>query len=619
MTLPARPIPVRQREITGAKFFEDFLISVIWYRYRSTLKEISLPARSIPVRQIQINIKKDTGPPVLSGHTQVYLQTCRTKRKQTAHGGFMWKKNQDTPEEGGVRIPVTARIRHDPEGQGEIHVESVKDRARHQIVFTAIIFALLFTVMAGAVCRYAIVNQRILFDNRQNNREALLKKHNQMGTIYSSDDYSSGQEVLAESDSSNNRSYPKKNVFCHAVGNYIYGGGGIEDYMKYSLMTSDITFRERLNYDREGRMYPGNDVYTTLDANLQQYAYDALLKEYYRGAVIITEPATGKIRAMVSLPDFDPNTLEYTWESIKNDTSGNAALVNRVTQGAYPPGSTFKILDAVELLQENPSAMEDFEFDCATGTFGEGDVSIHCFDYEHHHEQNLKEAFAHSCNSAFAKIVSEDLDQDQFRQTLKKMMFNEELPYSLPCVSSSSQLLNEENISEKELLQVAIGQGSTLVSPLHMNMITMAIANYGVLMRPYIIDCVKTGEDALLRQYNPVSEGTLVDEKTAGMVRTLMRGVTNVFHSDSTGEDVWGTASEFNGTQNYMAYGKTGTAEFGDEDDSHAWFTGFTVTDSDRENGPADLCITVVIENGGVGSDKAVPVAKEILDRWYEE
>ena len=110
-----------------------------------------------------------------------------------------------------------------------------------------------------------------------------------------------------------------------------------------------------------------------------------------------------------------------------------------------------------------------------------------------------------------------------------------------------------------------------------------------------------------------------MDEAVARQVRTLMRGVTNVLPSDRTGENVWGTANEFNGTTNYMAYGKTGTAEFGDEDDSHAWFTGFTVADEDREDGPADLCITVVIENGGVGSDKAVPVAKEIMDRWYGE
>lgn len=541
----------------------------------------------------------------------------------TAYGGFMWKKNQDSPDEGGVRVPDTKRFRNDSGNSGEIHVESVKSRARCQIVFSAVVFVLLFSLMAASFCRYAIVNQRVLFDNSDNNRRYLLEKHNRRGTIYSSDDYSSGEEVLAESDDENNRSYPYGEIFCHAVGFASYGGGGIDGYMDYQLMTSNISFQERLKYDEEESLYPGNDVFTTLDVNLQQYAYEALLREYYRGAVIITEPATGKIRAMVSLPGFDPNMLDYTWEGMRDDVSGRGELVNRATQGSYPPGSTFKILDAIEMLQENPSAMEDYSFDCQTGTFGEGDASIHCFDYEHHHEQNLKEAFAHSCNSAFASMVSEDLNLDQFRSTLKKMMFNGPLPYSLPYSESSSQLLvteaNGEEISRKELLQVAIGQGSTLVSPLHMNMITMAVANNGVLMRPYMIESLMAGDGNILRQYDPKTEKRLMDEDVARKVRTLMRGVTNVLPSDRTGENVWGTANEFNGTTNYMAYGKTGTAEFGDEDDSHAWFTGFTVADEDREDGPADLCITVVIENGGVGSDKAVPVAKEIMDRWYGE
>lgn len=531
----------------------------------------------------------------------------------------MWKKNQDMPDEGGIRIPGSKRFRNASDDPGQIHVESVKSKARHQIVFTAVAFVLLFCVMAGYYCHYAIVDRREFFNNGYNQRQSLLALRNRKGTIYSTADFSTDYEVLAESDDENNRSYPYGEMFCHAVGFSIHGGGGLEAYFRYQLMTSDISFKDRLRYDSEDSLYPGNDVYTTLDVNLQRYAYEALLKQYFRGAVIITEPSTGKIRAMVSLPGFDPNTLDYIWENLQNDTSGNAVLVNRATQGSYPPGSTFKILDAIELLSENPSAMEDFSFDCDTGTFGEGDVSIHCFDYEHHHEQNLKEAFAHSCNSAFAKIVSEDLDQNRFRQTLRKMMFNEELPYSLPCTDSSSQLLAEEDISEKELLQVAIGQGSTLVSPLHMNMITMAVANDGVLMRPYMVDSLKTGTGEIIHQYTPRREKTLMDQTIARQVRTLMRGVTNVLPSDRTGENVWGTASEFNGTSTYMAYGKTGTAEFGDEDDSHAWFTGFTVTDDDREDGPADLCITVVIENGGVGSDKAVPVAKEILDRWYGE
>ena len=213
----------------------------------------------------------------------------------------MWKKNQDMPDEGGIRIPGSKRFRNASDDPGQIHVESVKSKARHQIVFTAVAFVLLFCVMAGYYCRYAIVNRRELFDNGYNSRESLLAMHNRRGTIYSTADFSTDFEVLAESDNDNNRSYPYGEMFCHAVGFSIYGGSGIEDYMRYELMTSNISFEERLRYDRENSLYPGNDVYTTLDVNLQRYAYEALLRQYFRGAVIITEPSTGKIRANLNV------------------------------------------------------------------------------------------------------------------------------------------------------------------------------------------------------------------------------------------------------------------------------------------------------------------------------
>ena len=189
---------------------------------------------------------------------------------------------------------------------------------------------------------------------------------------------------------------------------------------------------------------------------------------------------------------------------------------------------------------------------------------------------------------------------------------------------SHSQLLEEGEISTHNLMQVAIGQGRTEVSPLHMNMITMAVANKGVLMRPYLIEDVCTAEGKTLRQYSPTEQGTLLDEETADYLRRLMRGVTRVTYNSEDGSSVWGTASEFEGTQTYTAFGKTGTAEFMEEDEdqeegSHAWFTGFAVDADKGENGDPDLCITVLIENGGAGSDRAVPIAKRILDRWYGE
>ena len=543
----------------------------------------------------------------------------------------MWKKRQKSPEEGGIRIPEsTGGGRRQRDRISEVPAGSVRKKARGQIVFTAVFFSALFAVMSVYFCWYAAAHRRELFDNDYNSRDTLLEDHNRRGRILAVSDENGDWEALAWSDGDNRRHYPYGAEFCHVVGYSMLGGSGIEEYMKYELLHSDIPFSEKLNCDHESLRYPGNDVYTTLNIRLQEAAYEALGD--YRGAVIVTEPSTGRILAMVSKSDFDPNALAdpdqvYTeWDRLRSDDSGDAPLLNRATQGVYPPGPTFKIVDAIELLQEDPSAFERFSFDCDDGVYENGEDSIHCFDYERHGTQDLAAAFAHSCNSAFASIVTEDLDQDSFRRTLKKLLFNQALPYDLPYTGSHSQLLEDENISIHNLMQVAIGQGTTEVSPLHMNMITMAVANGGVLMRPYLIDSVTTSGDEVLEDYEaqtlqtwqPAAAGNLIDEDTAWHVRQLMRGVTRVTYTED-GTEVWGTASMFDGSQTYTAFGKTGTAEFGDEKDSHAWFTGFSVDSREGEDGTPDLCITVLIENGGVGSDKAVPVAKNILDAWYHE
>ncbi len=527
----------------------------------------------------------------------------------------MWKKRQQLPEEGGIRIPDAGVHRSGADNGNEVVVESGRKKARHQIVFTAVVFVVLFAVMSAYFCSYAFINRRWLFDNDYNSRDSLLEEHNQRGKILAS-----GGEELAYSDEDNTRIYPYESEFCHVVGYSILGGSGIEEYMKYELLHSDIPFESKLSYDRNGQKYPGNNVNTTLSVKMQDIVYSELGD--YRGAVIVTEPSTGKILAMVSKPDFDPNTLSQIWESIRQDDSEDALLLNRVTQGLYPPGSTFKIVDSIEFLQEDPSNFNTFSYNCEDGIYENGEDSIHCFDYEHHYQQNLEQAFAHSCNSAFAKIVTEDLDLNRFRKTLRRLMFDQELPYDLPYSTSHSQLLEDGDISTHNLMQVAIGQGRTEVSPLHMNMITMAVANKGVLMRPYLIDSVCTAEGEVLRQYSDTEAGSLMDEETAAYVRKLMRGVTRVTYNSEDGSSVWGTASEFDGTQTYTAFGKTGTAEFGEdeeEENSHAWFTGFAVSAENGEDGDPDLCITVLIENGGVGSDRAVPIAKSILDRWYGE
>ncbi len=504
----------------------------------------------------------------------------------------MLKKKAQDPVESGVRVPDTSNTGRNDAQTGEVHVESFRTRARHQIQFTAVAFILLFAIMSVSFCRYAVVNKRELFGNGYNKRFQLLEKRNRRGSVISGDG-----ETLAYSDDNNDRYYPFGEDFCHTVGFYINGGGGIEKFFEYEMLSSDISFKSRIKYDEEFSLYPGNDVYLTLNTKLQQYACEALRGGDYRGAVVITEPSTGKILAMVSSPGIDVDVLS---DIGKHYAEGENCV---------------PIHSIVRVDERNAEALDTFSYNCEDGTYTFNDESIHCFDYQHHGEQDLAAAFANSCNSAFAELVTQKLDENRFRSTLKKLMFDKSLPYGMPYSESHSQLLEEGEISTHNLMQVAIGQGTTGVSPLHMNMITMAVANDGVLMRPYMVDSVRTAEDQVLKNYSPRQAATLFDGSVAKNLRSLMWGVT---HIDSE-NGIYGTASEFNYSQNYIAFGKTGTAEFGDGEDSHGWFTGFTVDAEEGREGKPDLCITVLVENSGAGSDKAVPIARQILDRWYEE
>lgn len=473
---------------------------------------------------------------------------------------------------------------------------------RHIAMFT-VVFAALFVWMGYYFVRYALENRVELFNNDYNKRDELLESRNRRGNIYASD----AETLLATTETSvgsdgtvrQTREYPFGRMYAHVVGYADMGGSGIEEYCKYDLLHSDLPLTDKVKYDAaetaDGKLYPGNNVITTLDSELQEAAYDAM--DGYEGAVIVTEPSTGRVLAMVSKPDYDPNNIVSDWNALVNDTT-SGTLLNRTTQGLYPPGSTFKIIDCIDLLSEDPDALDTYSFDC-TGTFEQDGESIHCYDYEVHGHVNLTESFAESCNSSFANIGVNVITAGAMSETLQRLLFNQKLPYDLPSVRSS--IGDPNTLSTEGLMQMSIGQGTTSMSPLHLNMITAAVANGGELMKPHLIDALHDAKGRSLRTYDAVSCGELMSSEVAGEVSDLMRAVVTE-----------GTASSL-ADRTYEAAGKTGSAEFDDSKDSHAWFTGFAPA-SDPE-----ICVTVLIEGKGMGSSYAVPVAAEVFDAYFND
>ncbi len=468
-----------------------------------------------------------------------------------------------------------------------------REKNREFAVITYL-FVGMFILMMGYFVYFQVFRSEDFINSPYNTRQDTFAEHVIRGEIRSADGKTLAQTVVGE-DGSESRYYPYGRMFAHAVGYDSNGKSGIESFGNFSLLRSHAFFLEQVLHGIQNQKNQGDNVITTLNYELQETAYQALGDR--RGAVVVLEPATGKILAMVSKPDFDPNSIAAEWDSIISNTdSDNSVLVNRTTQGLYPPGSTFKILTTLEYLREH-SDYQNYAYEC-TGSIAMEHTEIHCYDNAVHGAENLEQSFAKSCNTSYANIGL-GLDKKAFMELCDSMLFGKNLPISYPFNKSSFVL--KENSDSDEVTQTAIGQGKTLVTPMHMALITSAIANQGVLMRPYVIDHTENYKGVTVKSYRSSQYGSLLTEEEAGKLQEFMSLVVSE-----------GTGSKLNG-QSYQAFGKTGSAEFSNnKSESHAWFTGYA---SAEEKGT--IAVTVIVEKGGAGSATAVPVAKQVFDRYF--
>lgn len=477
---------------------------------------------------------------------------------------------------------------------GEAKAENQVRVGKKQIVYVTYFFVVLFLMMLGYFMYYVGVKGPSQINNSYNTRQELMAQKVIRGKIYSRN-----REVLAETvvaaDGAETRNYPYANVFAQTVGFSTNGKTGIESLANFHLLTSNAYVGERIQNVVSDKKNIGDNVVTTLDVNLQKTASEAL--GIYKGAIVALDPTTGEILAMVSKPDFDPNQIVEQWDII-NENSEEGPLLNRATQGLYPGGSTFKIVTLLEYLREHPKDFEQYAFDCM-GKFTVEEQTINCYHGISHGHVDLKESFAKSCNSSFANI-SVGLNNKEFQKTCEDLLFNEELPVSFTYKESFVPIQAKSSLDE--VMQTAIGQGKTQITPLHMAMITSAIANDGILMEPYVISQIENYSQSVVKQYEPKEAARLMTANEAALLNTFMEEVVQS-----------GTGTRLKG-QPYQAAGKTGSAEYtSDKSESHAWFTGYA-TMNDRR-----LVVTIVVEGAGSGGDYAAPMAKRMFDAYFSE
>ena len=463
-----------------------------------------------------------------------------------------------------------------------------------EILVSVVFFCALFLCMSVYLVHFVANNEQEMINNSYNPRQEILLSRNYRGTIYSRDGEVLAQTVLDDKQTET-RVYPFSNLFAHIVGYSTQGRMGVEALANYYLINTNTSINNKVANDMAGVKNPGDNVYTTLDVQIQQVANDQL--SVYKGAIVVTEVSTGKILAMVSHPDFDPNQIDQIWDSLLQDDT-SSVLLNRATQGLYPPGSTFKIITALEYTRQNPGTWKSYCYQC-NGSYRKGESRINCYHGANHGSINFETSFAKSCNSSFANIGM-SLDKDEFKATLEGLLFDKALPITLTSAKSAVKITDE--MSDDDMIQTSIGQGKTQITPMHLNMVTCAIANNGKLMKPYVIDRVENDAGSVVKKFKPDSYGYLMTEDESATLTNLMVSVVEK-----------GTATKLKGLS-YTAAGKTGSAEYNNvKGDSHAWFTGFAPAED------PEVCVTIIIEGAGSGGDYAVPIARRLFDSYFKE
>ena len=390
----------------------------------------------------------------------------------------------------------------------------------------------------------------------------------------------------------------------------------------------------------------GNSVYLTLDLRLQKIISDSLIpimqiRESPRAAVVALNPQTGEILGMVSVPGYDNNLWTKgapTTEEIKALLEApHKPLLNHATQEAPPPGSTFKIVTALALLEEGyvspntvindpgvfelPDSLDKRQFYCWIGLRGGS-----------HGNQRVTDAIRNSCNTYFRKAVGgyepeniEGMGPDLLAKWANAFGIGEENDQTLAYVSGNAPTRDSTRRTEGrdwftgDSYNAAIGQGYVLATPLEMANLIATIGNGGTLYQPQIIREVRDPGGVVVKAFEPqVIRQLPVSPENMELVRQSLRDVVSIEKA--------GTALESSLEPFGFEYsGKTGTAEFCDDvaqkinicypgikvQPTHAWFVAYAPSENPT------LALAVYIWNGGQGSGVAAPVAQRIINQYF--
>lgn len=412
----------------------------------------------------------------------------------------------------------------------------------------------------------------------------------------------------------------KERVFSNAMGGDLVGQYGIE--RAYQDILSGIKGERFLEIDAFGRELrllkeimpvPGYNLYLTIDVRLQKYVEELLEKK--TGAIIVLDPNTGQVLAMASTPAFDQNLFTkgidtQTWLKLKNDSS--RPFQNRVTTGLYPPGSVFKVITAIAGLEEG--AVSPYTKNYCSGEFKFGNRIFRCWKEKGHGWLNVKGALIQSCDVFFYKL-GKKLGIECLARYAKACGFGQatgiEINEAKGLVPTPARkwAIWKRPWQKGETLNVAIGQGPLLTTPLQIAMFFTALCNGGIMYKPQILLKAEDRSGKVIKEVKPIVKGNLPFHKhTLDIIIEALAGVM---------KSPLGTGYSSRSTKIPIA-GKTGTAQIVSLPQEgvelpyfyrdHAWFAGFAPVDN------PEIVVVALIEHGGRASSTSAPIAKRIIE-----
>jgi penicillin-binding protein A len=481
-----------------------------------------------------------------------------------------------------------------------------------QIVKLFAFIVVLFGVLIAFTSWWSVFDAEALKEKEANKRPLLEQQRIQRGRILAADG-----TVLARSVPKGRgdglryvRRYPEGSLYGHPIG-YSFvreGDTEFEQFHNDELIGESSEFASILD-ELTGGEQEGNDVVTNIDPEAQRTA-EAALQEQGFGAVVAIEPQSGRVKALVSNPSYDPNRIPFELEEL-NENDLEAPLFNRATQGQYPPGSTFKVVTAAAGL-ESGTITPDTPIDAPGSLEVEGQPLENDFGLDFP-GATLDTALTNSVNTWFGQLGQQVGNETMF-ETMEQFGFNARPAIDLPddAVAKSGVFDEEEELLRAgdpvDLARLAIGQERLLVTPLQMALVAAAVANDGRLMKPQIWSRVVDPDGRVTKRLDPSEYSQPISAETAADLAIAMEDVVTAGT---------GTNAAIPGVP---VAGKTGTAETpgndscgGGVDQNQAWFIGFAPADD------PEIAIAATVEcTTAFGNDVAAPifraVAESILD-----